>query len=311
MTKNANRYFIAVDGGGSKTEFCACEIASGRTWNFRYGSSNYKIIRDNEEKEIILTGIGNIFEVLNIDDRQVDGLVMGMSGVDSPSDYEHYKAVAAATGIATEKTHVCNDSELAFYSVGVPPGICIIAGTGSVVTGIGANGQQVRAGGWGSPISDEGSGGWMGIRVLRDVLRYCDGYGKYQDVFEAIRIYFKAPSFEEMPNVLTQANMAQIASTARVVMDEADKGDSYSLGIVDRAARLVSEIAYAVYRRLEFHNESAVDIVMAGSLYKSFAFKSMLTQYLVESLSKDNLRFCEETASPVSGGIKLAHHLFG
>jgi len=50
----------------------------------------------------------------------------------------------------------------------------IIAGTGAVGWAV-MNEQTYRIGGWGLPISDEGSGAWIGIEALRRVLWAHDG----------------------------------------------------------------------------------------------------------------------------------------
>jgi glucosamine kinase len=50
----------------------------------------------------------------------------------------------------------------------------IIAGTGAVAWAT-INGKTYRIGGWGLPVSDEGSGAWLGSEVLRRVLWAYDG----------------------------------------------------------------------------------------------------------------------------------------
>ena len=309
---NISNYYIAVDGGGSKTEFYALDAETGRSVRYiRPGSSNNKTSDSSAVAVAILEGIFYIFKELGISAHQVKGLVMGMSGVDSPEDHSHYMDIGGTTGVARERIYVCNDSELAFYAQGNPPGLCMIAGTGSTATGIGRDMRKVRVGGWGSPMSDEGSGGWIGIRVLRDVLRYCDGYGEYREVFEPIREHFKADSFENLPSVLSKVNMTQIAGAAKLLMDHSDLGDPYSLELVRRAARWISEIAYSAYHKLGFQNEDKIDVVMAGSLYKSPMYKKLFMESFTHKVAVDNLRFCEATSGPVEGGISLARIMFG
>ncbi len=171
--------------------------------------------------------------------------------------------------------------------------------------------RKLRSGGWGSPMSDEGSGAWIGIRVLRDILRYCDGYGEYREVFEPIREHFKADSFASLPSILSKVNTTQIAGAAKLLMDNAGMGDSYSLEIVKRAADLISEIAFSVYRQLDFQNEAKIDVVMAGSLYKSQVYKRMFMESFTIKAAADNLHFLEAASGPVEGGIALASILFG
>jgi N-acetylglucosamine kinase-like BadF-type ATPase len=51
------------------------------------------------------------------------------------------------------------------------PGIVCIAGTGSMVLGRNASGEEARAGGWDPVLGDEGSAYWL---VLESVRRACE-----------------------------------------------------------------------------------------------------------------------------------------
>ncbi len=306
MPDSNQGYLLAIDGGGSKTAFCLYDCATGKSSFYYLGSTNYKITHAKSERDIILKGIRHVFGEAGIKADQILGLVMGMSGCDAPSDYDHYFSIAVESKVAKERIRVLNDSELAFYSKGLPPGLCMIAGTGSVATGIGANREKVRIGGWGSPISDGGSGGWIGIQILKVLLRYCDGYGKYQNVFEVLRKFYGADTFEELPKRLSQITMSEIAGAAKPTMDMADDGDPYCISIVNDAAFLVAELAHAVYTKLGFGNEPSVDIVMAGSLYNSPTFNTAFRKNLMDLAKKENMVFYDHVENPVLGGIAYA-----
>lgn len=304
-------YYIAVDGGGSKTEFCAIDRDTGIARHFLFGSSNYKILETDQEKETILSGFQHIYEALQIEPAQVRGLVMGMSGCDSPEDHSHYLDIALASRIARDAIHICNDSELAFYAKGKPPGLCAVAGTGSVATGVASNGDTARSGGWGTPISDEGSGAWIGIQALREVLRFCDGYGRDEPIYQDIREHFGAASFDALPKILSQKSLTEIAGVARLIMDKADAGEAYCLSLIEEAAAHVSMIAHSVYDKLSFKEEKSVDVVMAGSLFKCGAFRRTFERLFLPTVSIPNMRFLSDVESPVLGGIALARLLFG
>ena len=73
------------------------------------------------------------------------------------------------------KTIITTDAQAACVGAhGESDGGVIIAGTGTVGWAT-VNGQTHRVGGWGLPISDEGSGAWLGIEALRRVLWAADG----------------------------------------------------------------------------------------------------------------------------------------
>ena len=93
-------------------------------------------------------------------------------------------------------------------------------------------------------------------------------------------------------------------------MDHADAGDPYCEELVHSAAHLAAEIACSVYAKLAFDREPTVDVVMAGSLFKSPTFRHRLMEELQTMAPSKNLRFREEASSPVLGGIALANALF-
>lgn len=57
---------------------------------------------------------------------------------------------------------------------GIRDGGVIVAGTGAVGWAV-VKGKTHRVGGWGLPVSDEGSGAWLGLEALRRVLWASDG----------------------------------------------------------------------------------------------------------------------------------------
>jgi len=303
-------FLLSVDGGGTKTEFCLSALVTGESRHFLSGSTNYKIGEADAERTVLLEGVQHVFQEMNITASHIRGMVMGMSGMDSPEDHAHYMNIALSTGIPKHRIYICNDSELAFYAKGTPPGLCIVAGTGSVATGIATDQRKARSGGWSNFISDEGSGSWIGMQALRALLQYCDGYGPYSKVFDYFRSSFHATTFTELPHILSRFRVQDIAAAAKPVMEQAESGDSFCAGIVSQAARLVARTAFSVFRKLDFEEEQTVDVVTVGSLFKSSLFTDSFMKNLCSMVPQDNFHFCGEVESPVLGGVTLAKILF-
>ena len=60
----------------------------------------------------------------------------------------------------------------------------VIAGTGSIGWAI-LNGREYRVGGWGFPLSDEGSGAWIGFAALKQLLWAHDGTRDWTDLLKS------------------------------------------------------------------------------------------------------------------------------
>ena len=64
-------------------------------------------------------------------------------------------------------------------------GAIVVAGTGSIGVGL-IGGREIRLGGYGFPISDEGSGADIGLQVIRLALRAADQRGELPPLLEEV-----------------------------------------------------------------------------------------------------------------------------
>ncbi len=113
-------------------------------------------------------------------------------------------------------------------------GAILILGTGSV--GLIKRGEDsVSIGGYGFPISDEGSGAALGLSAIRHAVRALDGRTRPTPLSQAITKQFD----HAIPQVIAwmdDAAPGDYASFAPLVMDYADNGDEIALSIVRDAA---------------------------------------------------------------------------
>lgn len=105
--------------------------------------------------------------------RAVAAAVAGVAGADSPAALTACTALLQRLlpGAAVEAVH---DTRLVLAAAGLESGIVLIAGTGSVASARTASGDEVRAGGWGHRLGDEGSGYWVVREAIRRVLAATD-----------------------------------------------------------------------------------------------------------------------------------------
>lgn len=116
-------------------------------------------------------------------------------------------------------------------------GAILILGTGSI--GLIKRGEDsFSIGGYGFPISDEGSGAALGLSAIRHALRALDGRSTPTPLSQAITKEFDhaIPQFIAW---MDEATPGDYASFAPLVMDYADNGDEIAMSIVQEAARHV------------------------------------------------------------------------
>lgn len=151
------------------------------------------------------------------------------------------------------------------------PGLLLLAGTGSLALALGPDGQEVRAGGWGYLLGDEGSGYWIGREAIRLALRAHDGR---EPETLLTRLVEEAAGVRSLPEVVGpihrgERDRAWIAGLARGVVHAAEAGDEAARRILDQAARELALLVRAVLDRAFFlEGIDPVPVVAAGGLFR-------------------------------------------
>lgn len=165
-------------------------------------------------------------------------------------------ACLALAGVCESKNHAqVQESRLAFHRVvitsdaraaclgahaGLDGGIIII-GTGSVGWGIAVH-QEHRVGGWGFPISDEGSGASLGCEALRRVLWAHDGLIPWTDLLRTLFERFGRESYG-IVHWMSNARPRDFASLAPTIVEHARQGDAIACELMQSAAVYIDTVA--------------------------------------------------------------------
>ncbi len=123
---------------------------------------------------------------------------------------------------------------------GVRDGGIVIVGTGSVGFAV-VGGREVRVGGYGFPISDEGSGADVGLHAIRLALRAYDDRAVDSSLTRDVMARFHNDPFEAVA-WMDPATATDYATFAPLVMRHADAGDPVARRIVRDAAEQIDEL---------------------------------------------------------------------
>lgn len=123
---------------------------------------------------------------------------------------------------------------------GARDGGIVIVGTGSVGFAL-VEGREVRVGGYGFPISDEGSGADLGLHTIRMALRAYDERAVTTSLTRDVMMRFHNDPFEAVA-WMDQATATDYATFAPLVMRHADSGDPVARRIVRDAAEQIDEL---------------------------------------------------------------------
>ena len=137
----------------------------------------------------------------------------------------------------------------------------VIIGTGSVGIAL-VEGRVVKVGGYGFPISDEGSGADLGLQAIRLALRAHDGREVATDLTRQVMARFGDDPFEAV-GWMDRATATEYATFAPLVMQCANDGDRVGRTIVRQAAQQIGEIVRRLVER------GAPRIALLGGLASS------------------------------------------
>jgi glucosamine kinase len=117
----------------------------------------------------------------------------------------------------------------------------IIVGTGTVGWA-NVRGQSYRVGGWGLPLSDEGSGAWLGAEALRRVLWAYDGRLTWTPLLRTLFAHFG----NDPHAVVTwsaAASPRDFGGLAPLIVENAAAGDAAAVGLMQAAATHIDALA--------------------------------------------------------------------
>jgi glucosamine kinase len=236
---NANVLLLGVDGGGTSCRARLCAFSGEVLGEATTGPANLRL------------GLEQSFSAV----LDAAAQTLGQAGF-SPSHLARVVACLALAG-ASEPTHlaaaqdyphpfrkviVITDAHAACLGAhGHRDGGVIVVGTGTVGWAV-LRGQTYRVGGWGLPVSDEGSGAWLGCEALRHVLWALDGRLAWSGLLRAL-----AAEFGNDPHVIVRwthaASPGDFASLAPRVFDHAAGGDPVAGELIGLAARHIDALA--------------------------------------------------------------------
>jgi glucosamine kinase len=168
-------------------------------------------------------------------------------------------------------------------------GAIVIAGTGSIGLGF-VDGRDLRVGGYGFPISDEGSGADLGLKAVQLALRAHDGrHDRSALLVEVMQRFHNEPM--EAVAWMDRSTATDYASFAPMVMRHADQGDAAGRRIVQSAAEQIDALVRALF------DQGAPRVTLLGGL------SSALEPWLSPDVRR---RLKPADGDAVSGAIILA-----
>ncbi|WP_066545993.1 MULTISPECIES: BadF/BadG/BcrA/BcrD ATPase family protein [unclassified Sphingomonas] len=228
-------FYLGIDAGGTRCRARLCDADGRVLGNGTGGPANTHV------------GIDRLFAAIS----DATGQAIAEAGLDGAA----VAAIRAGMGIAGITragmkpriqaldwpfANVALTSDSVIANLGAHrggDGAILILGTGSVAM-IRRGEDMYSIGGYGFPISDEGSGAALGLSAIRHALRALDGRTRPTPLSQAVTQQFG----NAIPNVIAwmdDATPGDYAQLAPMVFDFAENGDEIALSIIRDAAQHV------------------------------------------------------------------------
>lgn len=171
-------YYLGIDSGGTKAAFLLGD-ETGRIYA-RHQASGCTVLADGKEGvyRMVRDGVAAICEKAGITPDDIACLGLGISGYGEGENAKIDPEEACAAVLSPDRIICQCDTYVGWAgSLLCTPGINVIAGTGSVVYGVNAKGEEARTGGWGcwGAGCDEGSCTWHGQQLVQEWTKQADG----------------------------------------------------------------------------------------------------------------------------------------
>ncbi len=237
--------YLGIDGGGTRCRARLVDEAgmivgtgAGGAANTRIGiDALYATLLDVSRQATTMAGL---------DDGEIAGIKagMGIAGINRTG----MKAQIATLDWPFASVALTSDSMVANLGAHAGgDGAILILGTGSV--GLVKRGEDsLSIGGYGFPISDEGSGAALGLSTIRHALRALDGRTRPSPLSQAVTEQFDH-AISSVVTWMDAATPRDYAKFAPLVFDYAEKGDEIALSIVRDAASHVERFIETIFAR--------------------------------------------------------------
>ncbi|MGH9882933.1 MAG: N-acetylglucosamine kinase, partial [Pyrinomonadaceae bacterium] len=302
---------LAVDGGGSRTRCLAIDRSGQVVGESISGPSNHLLIDRDVVKQSLSDAIDQPLTHDGVNRADVVCLSAGLAGVDFDGT-----GAAEMEGVLRELGYenlVINGDMIIAHAgaLGLKAGVIALAGTGSVILGVGTNGERVKVGGWGPIYGDEGSAYRIGQMALRAAASAYDGRGPETALTARLLRALGLAQFRETVSRVYLEGMEprEIAALSRVAYEVAEAGDEVARSLFFRAGEELAEGVEAAIRQLGL-SQDEVSVSYQGSVLESC---QLLRERFVETLRRQEpkCRVLPPRFEPVIGAYLLGRTALG
>lgn len=303
------RYFIGVDGGGTKTAFALfnenkkmIESCEGRASNHENMSGSFP-----EAASVIMDGICELLKLADLKLDDVTGTLMGLAGIDH--EFQHEAICGELKKRGLKNFYVYNDGFIVIKAgVGKGAGIGYNCGTGTCCNSIDSRGQMLQVGGFSELSGDEGNGHWIAAQAFRIVYdELCLGKDESlvtRYVAEKSEIRDRATLLASIMKLEGPSAESYIRLFIVAFFEAANQGDKAAGAVIEEMAQRGADFISAHVKKMQF-DEETINVVLSGSIHTKLPSDLYIDRMraLVTAQSGHKFNFIKLSVPPVTGCV--------
>ena len=306
--------YIAIDGGGTKTEYLLLDGQFQVIDQYLGGCLNHDLLDKGwaDVADILKAAINVLLERNNLVVTDIENVAAGISGVDTAEDQKNIEWCFSAAGIS--RFLAINDGYLPIAAENPAAwGVSLNCGTGMCCAAIDPSGNRIKLAGMDEWSGDAGGGNWIVVHMYRKVYESLILKDVNTPLVMAYMEKMKLGSKEDFINSwsrLKEGDSAACKSLHREVIqlffDLLERSNPEMKGLADQMIKCAVYTIDAAVRELDFFSET-IPVYLSGSILTKAASQGYLSM-LKEALScicQGKLEVCICMKRPVEGAVRL------
>lgn len=304
------KYYIGVDGGGTKTAFALFDENKSIIAQNETEGSNHENLEGSfpQAAAIIAGGVKGLVEKAGITLDDVSGILMGLAGIDHP--YQHDAMVEELAKLGINGCRIYNDGFIVIKAgVGKGAGIGYNCGTGTCCNSIDSRGEMLQIGGFDVLSGDKGNGHWVGSQAFRIMYdEVCLGKRESQITAlmgEKAGITDRATLLDSIA-VLESEDEGEAFLRKLIVsfFEAANNGDEAALEVIEEMAQRGADYICGHVKCMQFDGD-VINVVLSGSVHTklpSYKYTDRMAELVAEKTGK-KFNFIKLDCAPVTGCV--------
>ena len=303
------KYYIGVDGGGTKTAFALFDENKNVIAQNETEGSNHENLEGAipQAAGIIAGGINGLLEKASLKFDDISGILMGLAGIDHPYQHDEMQVELGKLGITGARIY--NDGFIVIKAgVGAGAGIGYNCGTGTCCNCLDNDGNMLQIGGFDVLSGDKGNGHWVGAQAFRIMYdEICLGNVKSQ----ITALMGEKAGIKDRETLLGSLAILEDEEKGedflRMIIvsffEAANNGDAEALKVIEEMAQRGADFICGHVNNMNFGDE--INVVLSGSIHTklpSQKYTDRMAELVAERTGR-KFNFIKLNCAPVTGCI--------